>query len=115
MAVTLNSSGVLYNDTTTISNSVTATRAIFGFGWNGNATFLINLVNNYGAVATDTTAAGNTRKYTAAAGYGGDRAIFGYGNGTSITNRVSNVGVIIDEQSGAGTGREGLAAASYSS
>ena len=63
MAVTLTSTGVLYNDTTTITNSVTATRAIFGYGYSSafTAVSVTNLVNNYEQVATDTTGVGTAR------------------------------------------------------
>jgi len=57
----------------------------------------------------------------AAAGYGGDKAIFGYGtNGISqyyrMNNLVSNTGVVSsDSASSAGTARSALAGSSYSS
>ena len=58
----------------------------------------------------------------AAAGYGIDKAIFGYGESgppnylyVSVTNLVSNTGVVANDTAGVGTARNGLAAASYSS
>ena len=54
----------------------------------------------------------------AAAGYGGDKAIFGYGSAvsaSSLTNLVSNTGVVSADVTGVGTARSDLAAASYSS
>ena len=57
------------------------------------------------------------RYQPAAAGYGGDKAIFGYGTGSSnfsLTNLVSNSGVVAADVSGVGTARYGLAAAGYS-
>jgi hypothetical protein len=61
---------------------------------------------------------GTARYALAAAGYGGDKAIFGYGYSTnyvSITNLVTNSGVVGTDVTGVGTARTGLAAASYSS
>ena len=57
------------------------------------------------------------RPYLAAAGYGGDKAIFGYGyigGGFSMTNLVSNTGVVAADTTGIGTARGYLAAAGYS-
>ena len=71
---------------------------------------MTNLVSNSGVVAGDTTGVGTARRYLAAAGYGTDKAIFGYGyNGTAytnITNLVSNTGVVANN-------RMYLAAATY--
>jgi len=78
---------------------------------------MTNLVSNTGVVSSDTTGVGTGRGYTAAAGYGTDKAIFGYGyTGTevSITNLVSNTGVVSNDVVGVGTARYGLAAAGYS-
>ena len=50
----------------------------------------------------------------AAASYGGDKAIFGFGNDgsyTNVTNLVSNTGVVASDQTGVGTARGFLAAA----
>jgi hypothetical protein len=55
----------------------------------------------------------------AAAGYGGDKAIFGYGytdtggGNVSMTNLVSNTGVVSTDVTGVGTARQELAAAGY--
>jgi len=80
---------------------------------------MTNLVSNTGVVATDTTGVGTTRHSLAAAGYGGDKAIFGYGNNNvsaqSVTNLVSNTGVVATDTAGVGTARQQLAAAGYSS
>jgi hypothetical protein len=95
----------------------TIQRAIFGYGFagvsgGGTATSVTNLVSNTGVVATDTTGVGTTRGYIAAAGYGIDKAIFGFGQG-NITNLVSNTGVVSNDVSGVGTGRSSLAGATY--
>jgi hypothetical protein len=81
---------------------------------------MTNLVSNTGVVASDTTGVGTARYALAAAGYGSDKAIFGYGNSDSIgavsmTNLVSNTGVVSTNTSGVGTARRYLAAASYGS
>jgi hypothetical protein len=38
-----------------------------------------NLVSNSGVVASDVSGVGTARRFPAAASYGGDKAIFGYG------------------------------------
>jgi hypothetical protein len=68
-------------------------------------------------VANDVTGVGTTRRGLASAGYGGDKAIFGYGFtsvNVSMTNLVSNTGTVATDITGVGTAREGLAAAGYS-
>jgi hypothetical protein len=69
-------------------------------------------------VATNTTGVGTARVDLAAAGYGNDKAIFGYGyngsNFVSMTNLVSNTGVVATDTTGVGTARNSLAAAGYS-
>ena len=52
----------------------------------------------------------------AAAGYGTDKAIFGYGSisgAVSMTNLVSNTGVVAADVTGVGTARYNPAAAGY--
>jgi hypothetical protein len=95
-------------------------KAIFGYGTTsvgGNpAVSMINLVSNAGVVATDTTGVGTARHVLAAATYGGDKAIFGYGATTaslSMTNLVSNAGIVVTDTTGVGTIRSALAAATY--
>ena len=110
-------SGITYTDTSTETSLKSPVRAIFGYGTDGGSYLSMkNLVNNYGGVATDVTGVGTARTDLAAAGYGGDKAIFGYGgDGTplSLTNLVSNLGVVANDTSGVGTTRYALAAASY--
>ena len=43
---------------------------------------MTNLVSNTGVVATDTTGVGTARGFLGALGYGGDKAIFGFGDYT---------------------------------
>jgi hypothetical protein len=99
-------------------------KAIFGYGFAGTPVgAYINetsLVSNTGVIATETTGVGTSRSQLAAAGYGGDKAIFGYGRGVvvvptilSLTNRVSNTGVVSADTTGVGTARAQLAAAGY--
>jgi hypothetical protein len=103
------------------SASTATQRAIFGFGRQSPATPTIvsitNLVSNTGVVASDTPGVGTARFYLAAAGYGGDKAIFGYGfvtpTNVSMTNLVSNTGVVAANTPGVGTARSRLAAAGY--
>jgi hypothetical protein len=95
------------------------TKAIFGYGAGLNDTplySLTNLVSNTGVVATDTTGVGTAREVLAAAGYGTDKAIFGYGYTTtpvSMTNKVSNTGVVATDTTGVGTSRYAVAASGY--
>ena len=77
-----------------------------------------NLVSNTGVVANDVTGVGTARFSPAAASYGGDKALFGYGTDlsgpVSMTNLVSNTGVVATNTTGVGTTRRDLAAAGYS-
>ena len=99
-------------------------QAIFGYGRNSTPGFeghvsMTNLVSNTGVVGNDVTGVGTARWELAAAGYGTDKAIFGYGGAyagnESMTNLVSNTGVVATDTTGVGTGRNGLAAARYGS
>jgi len=102
-------------------------KAIFGFGKDAEIEYYgsahkYNLVSNTGVVSVDQTGVGTCRKELAAASYGGDKAIFGYGwdssdtgyGLTNATNLVSNTGVVSLDQTGVGTARVDLAAAGYS-
>jgi hypothetical protein len=74
---------------------------------------MTNLVSNTGVVASDTTGVGTARDSLAAAGYGTDKAIFGWGT-SSVTNLVSNTGVVAtDVACPVGVGGTLLAAAGY--
>jgi hypothetical protein len=100
-------------------------KAIFGYGYSSNQFAVIvsvtNRVNNTGGVAGDTAGVGTIRYSLAAAGYGGDRAVFGYGFGgqpnggtmLSVTNRVNNTGGVAGDTAGVGTARSNLAAATF--
>lgn len=99
-------------------------KAIFGYGvsgtYPGTATNITNLVSNSGVVSGDVTGVGTSRNGPAAAGYGGDKAIFGYGTTAypfttyySMTNLVSNTGVVANDVTGVGTSRAFLAASGY--
>ena len=97
-------------------------KAIFGFGYGagsgGDWLNITNLVSNTGVVSSDSTGVGSAKYTLAAAGYGGDKAIFGFGYATggrtSTTNLVSNTGVVATDTTGVGTVRTELAAAGYS-
>jgi hypothetical protein len=103
--------------TSTTTTAAPTAKAIFGFGGGWLATIKTNLVNDLGVVANDVIIIATPRSTLAAAGYGGDKAIFGYGvlvtNGVSVTNLVSNLGVVGADVTGVGTARRGLAAAGY--
>ena len=111
------------NETTFLIKNITfggtTQKAIFGYGnRSAGLTAITNLVSNTGVVASDTTGVGTVRAYLAAASYGFDKAIFGYGfTGTmsSVTNLVSNNGVVATDTTGVGTVRGYLAAAGYGS
>jgi len=93
-----------------IPTSNNTTKAIFGYGFTSVNVSMTNLVSNTGVVATDTTGIGTARYALAASGYGGDKAIFGYGyNGSislSMTNLTSNTGVVSTDTTGVGTARK---------
>ena len=94
-------------------------KAIFGYGYGSSgAVSLTNLVSITGVVATDTAGVGTARFALAAASYGTDKALFGYGlisypTPSSSTNIVSNTGVVSTDTSAVGTGRWNLAATGY--
>jgi hypothetical protein len=125
----VSNTGVVANDTTGVGTArafIAAAgygtdKAIFGYGTSNIATLsglsMTNLVSNTGVVATDTTGVGTARLAAAAAGYGSDKAIFGYGyvgGGVSMTNLVSNTGTVATDTTGVGSARSSLAAAGYS-
>ena len=125
--------GVVASDTTGVgtarielaASGYDGDKAIFGFGATYNGVYaddyenVTNLVSNAGVVASDTTGVGTARRLLAASGYGGDKAIFGFGdNGshnawTNITNLVSSSGVVASDTTGVGSARSKLAASSY--
>jgi len=126
----VSNTGVVATDTTGVGTardglaaaSYGGDKAIFGYGNTGASvgdninSSLTNLVSNTGVVASDTTGVGTARRELAAASYGLDKAIFGYGNTgsfVSITNLVNNSGVVATDTTGVGTGRNALAAANY--
>ena len=93
---------------------VSGAKAIFGFGTSG--TSFIDLYSNTGVFVSTTSGVGTARTSLAAAGYGTDKAIFGYGQVSpfySLTNLVSNTGVVSTDVAGVGTARIYLAAAGY--
>jgi hypothetical protein len=104
------------------SNLTGTQRAIFGFGSLATSSYVstTNLVSNTGVVSGDTPGVGTGRIQLAAASYGGDKAIFGFGFSVSpaviyhsTTNLVSNTGVVAANTPGVGTGRQSIAAAGY--
>jgi hypothetical protein len=122
--------GVVSTDVTGVGTArqiITATRygldkAIFGFGYtaaggSGVNAAMTNLVSNTGVVANDVTGVGTARYGAAAAGYGTDKGIFGFGStgviAVSTTNLVTNTGVVSNDVTGVGTVRKLTAAASY--
>ena len=113
-------SGVRFLNRSNVAIVSGTQNAIFGYGYNAGYLSMTNLVNNTGVVAGDVAGVGTTRYGLAAAGYGGDKAIFGYGYGydvgnqlLSITNKVSNTGIVAADTTGIGTVRQELAAAGY--
>ena len=128
----VSTTGVVANDVTgvgTVRSALAAApygtdKAIFGYGVGAAPTYfnlsITNLVSNTGVVGNDVSGVGTARYSLAAAGYGGDKAIFGYGTTPntapyylSMTNLVSNTGVVSNDTTGVGTGRESIAATVY--
>ena len=88
-------------------------KGIFAYGTTAT-TNVSNLVSSSGVVASDTTGVGTARGALGAAGYGMDKAIFGFGYPTTaITNLVTNSGVVGTDVTGVGTVRYSIAAATY--
>jgi len=88
----------------------------FGNAPNDAVSNLSNLISSSGVVASDQTGVGTARKVLAAAGYGGDKAIFAFGTTGSVSNLsnlVNNSGTVQSDTSGVGTARRSLAAADY--
>jgi hypothetical protein len=129
----VSTTGVVANDVTGVGTArqylaaagYGGDKAIFGYGTtNGTGsgvTTITNTVSNTGVVGTNVTNASTASRYgLAAAGYGGDKAIFGFGRvppagaATTITTQVTNTGVVGTDTTNAGTtARYYLAAASY--
>ena len=80
---------------------------------------ITNLVSNLGVITSDVSGVGTARHALAAAGYGTDKAIFGYGGSVqgfiSLSNLVSNTGIVASDTAGVGSARIRLAAAGYGS
>ena len=128
----VSNTGVFANDTSGVGTarqylaaaSYGNDKAIFGYGTSSGSSgvgvrSITNLVSNTGVVASDTIGVGTARYQLAGAGYGGDKAIFGYGRDAtntvgSMTNLVSNTGVVATDTTGVGTARYSLGAASFS-
>jgi hypothetical protein len=104
------------------SPTYTTQKALFGFGVTSSSGIsgsvsTTNLVSNTGVVSNDVTGVGTPKAGSAAASYGNDKAIFGYGTtsgAVSVTNLVSNTGVVATDTTGVGTARRLLVAAGYS-
>jgi hypothetical protein len=118
--------GILFTAGLSFEYQIGNPYAIFGYGTSDGSTGLTttNLVSNTGVVASDVSNSGSTtaRFYLAAAGYGTDKAIFGFGKtgsasstGISLTSYITNTGVVTGDVTNASvTGRYQLAAAGYS-
>jgi hypothetical protein len=105
---------VLMNVIGRASGTLSTQKAIFGYGYNGANLSMTNLVSNTGVVSTDVTGVGTTKSAVAAASYGADKAIFGFGGGGSMTNLVSNTGVVSTDVTGVGTTHYYTSAAGFS-
>lgn len=93
---------------------------IFGFGGLIGQTSLISTTNTFsypGIMSNDIAGVGTPRSSPAAASYGGDKAIFGFGEPSSfacsLTNLVSNTGVMATDTAGVADSTRRLAAAGY--
>jgi hypothetical protein len=119
--VSLTANGIIYADGTIESTPFSGTKGIFGFGLiSGAVSSSTNVVSTTGVIGSDVaTSSGTARTELAAAGYGGNRAIFGYGTNAgrttfySTTNLVNNLGTVLSNVTSSGVARYSLAAASY--
>lgn len=126
----VNTAGVVSSDVTTVGTArayvAAATygvdKAIFGFGMilpmEPGETFysITNLVNNLGVMASDVSNAATPRSLLAAAKFGTDQAIFGFGYGgsnSSVTNIVNNLGVVANDVVTVGTSRRRISALAF--
>lgn len=96
------------------------TKVVFGFGITNSSYSVkntINLFDNTASPISETNGVGTARGYLGAAGYGGDKVIFGYGYTSSahfsITNLLSNTGVISADITGVGTQRCSVSGLTY--
>ena len=103
-----------------IANALTPVEpneVVMAFGMTDAQVNMSNLVSASGVVKTDTTGVGTARNRLAAAQYGGDKGIFGFGSSADarvgLSNLVSSVGVIASDTSAVGTARSGLAGVEY--
>jgi hypothetical protein len=95
--------------------------AAFGRPSAGGNVSISNLISNTGVLASDTPGVGTARTGPAAAIYGNDKAIFGYGvvginvgPVLSVSNLVSNTGVVSSDTPGVGTARWSITGVGYS-
>ena len=68
---------------------------IFGFGENGGATGVSNLVSSSGVIATDVSAVGTARYGVAACEYGDDKGVFAYGYTTGVVSLKNLVAMLV--------------------
>ena len=96
-------------------------KAVFGYGLLDGSnphSNIFNYITNTGIMGSDITITNTvSRSYLAAAGYGGDKAIFGYGQDSSgylnRTTLITNTGTVTGDVTGVGSARPYLAAAGY--
>ena len=127
MSNKVNSSGVIISDTAATGGELTqrgaatygTDKAIFAFGTSSSSQVnTINLVNNVGVVAANSTGTGSARLSLAATSYGSSgQAIFAYGiesgGSQNKSNKVSNTGAVASDTSGVGTARHELGASPF--
>lgn len=95
-------------------------QAILVFGYDAGVLITTNLISNTGVVGASSTSSAGTGKFgCVAAGYGGDKAIVGFGSNSSfvkigLTNLISNTGVVAADTAAVGTPRGLTGAAGYS-
>ena len=116
------SSDIVNVDEPAIVAAVTQKAIIFSGYDNGTGTSRTssNLINSSGVVASDVSnASSDFRTGAGGAGYGGDKAVFGFGSfddGSQNTRTlVNNSGVIAADTTGAGTARYYTSAVGYGS
>ena len=118
MTISITGTEITFDNGSTRTSAGWARRAIFAYGYYLASRNEVILVSETGIPGVDLSGVGTARVYLAAASFGRERAIFGYGRNDSVvyqtaTNIVDFRGTQASDVTGIGTARSELAAATY--